>query len=181
MRWMLNHWRVRDWRTKNEGLTVLRKPLIHVAILVSLALALVIQPYAGQSPKPDNNINQLLEAIRIKNKLPSLAGAIVTGKGLVSIGATGYRKSGSTVSVTSDDRWHLGSDTKAMTATLIGVLVERGKLRWDTTIGEVFTDMARDFPKEFADITLLQLLSHHAGLPANIDWHHLMIKGSLIE
>ena len=110
-----------------------------------------------------------------------MAGAIVTDKGLVSIGATGVRKFGSTVPITVDDRWHLGSDTKAMTATLIGVLVERGKLRWDSTISEVFTDMARDFPKEFGGITILQLLSHHAGLPANIDWHHLMIKGSLIE
>jgi hypothetical protein len=31
---------------------------------------------------------------------------------------------------------HLGSDTKAMTATVIGLMVERGRLRWDTTIEE---------------------------------------------
>jgi CubicO group peptidase (beta-lactamase class C family) len=68
-----------------------------------------------------------------------------------------------------------------MTATLIGVLVERGKLRWDSTIGEVFTDMAQNFPKDFGNITLLQLLSHHAGLTANISWHDQSITGSLIE
>jgi CubicO group peptidase (beta-lactamase class C family) len=29
-----------------------------------------------------------------------------------------------------------GSDTKAMTATLMAVLVEEGKLKWTTTVGE---------------------------------------------
>jgi len=158
-----------------------RTPLLCIAILVILCSTLVVQPSVRPLPAPDFAINQLLEPIRVKNKLPSLAAAIVTEKGLVSAGASGVRKLGETVPVTVDDRWHLGSDTKAMTATLIGVLVEHGKLRWDSTIGEIFPDMSRDFPKDFANITILQLLSHHAGLPFNIDWHNLKIKGSLIE
>ncbi len=44
---------------------------------------------------------------------------------------------GRNIKVTLDDRFHIGSDTKAMTATLAGMLVEEGKLRWDSTIGEV--------------------------------------------
>ncbi|MBT6278090.1 MAG: serine hydrolase [Chromatiales bacterium] len=32
------------------------------------------------------------------------------------------------------DRWHLGSNTKAMTATLVAALVERDVLTWRTTI-----------------------------------------------
>lgn len=44
---------------------------------------------------------------------------------------------GTNIRVTIDDRFHLGSDTKAMTATLAGILVDDGKLRWTSTIGEV--------------------------------------------
>ena len=61
-------------------------------------------------------IDDLLEPIRQKYGLPSLAGAIVTSKGLIAIDAVGVRKSGTTVPVTADDMWHLGSDTKSMTA-----------------------------------------------------------------
>src|SRR3569623_743766 len=35
------------------------------------------------------------------------------------------------------DRWHLGSDTKAMTATLVGRLVDKGLLHWDTPLDKM--------------------------------------------
>jgi CubicO group peptidase (beta-lactamase class C family) len=73
---------------------------------------------------------------------PRIGGAIVTSQGLIGVGVTGVRKAGTDALVTPDDKWHLGSDTKAMTATMIGLLVQQGKLRWDSTIGEVFTDLA---------------------------------------
>jgi hypothetical protein len=60
--------------------------------------------------------NTILESIRQKHKLPALAGVIVTSKGVAAIGAVGVRKAGTKVPVTIDDRFHLGSDTKAMTA-----------------------------------------------------------------
>src|SRR5215470_14830115 len=94
----------------------------------------------GSAP---NRVADLLEPIRLKYKLPALAGAVVTSKGLEAIGATGVRKAGTPVSVTVEDEWHLGSDTKAMTATIIAHLVQRGKLKWETTLGQVFPGLAR--------------------------------------
>src|SRR5262249_24511732 len=51
-----------------------------------------------------------------------------------------------------------------MTASLCAMLVERGELRWESTIGGVFKDLPgiRD---EFKAVTLEQLLCHRAGLP----------------
>jgi CubicO group peptidase (beta-lactamase class C family) len=92
----------------------------------------------------------------------------VTSKGLVAMGPVGVRKAGTEVSVTGEDQWHIGSDTKAMTATLIGALVEQGKLKWETTVGEMFPDLAASMPPEWQKVTLLHLLSHRAGLPANL-------------
>jgi AcrR family transcriptional regulator len=46
----------------------------------------------------------------------------------------------------------------------------RGSLGWDSTIGSVFGDRAAAFPAAFRDITVAQLLSHHAGLAPNVDW-----------
>jgi len=112
----------------------------------------------------------MIEPIRQSTHLPSLGAAIVTEKGLEASGVTGVRKAGTNVSVTIDDVWHLGSDTKAMTAVVIATLVERGTITWETAIGTVFPELASSFPAEFRAITLTELLSHHAGLQRNIDW-----------
>jgi len=153
-----------------------------VCNLIALSLLICLfQPIARPPVFDVNRIDQLLEPIRQKNNLPSLAGAVLTSKGLVSIGATGVRKAGTNVAVTTDDLWHLGSDTKAMTATMIGSLVERGKLKWDSTIEDVFPDLAKSFPPDFAKITLTELLCHHAGVPENIDWRSQELTGSMME
>lgn len=109
----------------------------------------------------------ILESIRTRHKLPALAGAIVTSRGLLEVGATGVRRLDSDVRVTVEDQWHLGSDTKAMTATLLGRLVERGRLRWDSTIEDVFPDLASVSTSPLKKATLQQLLSHFSGTPAD--------------
>jgi CubicO group peptidase (beta-lactamase class C family) len=143
-----------------------------VQALVGTCLLLIpLQTWAQDSTSGgDARVCGLLEPIRQKNSLPALAGAIVTSKGVASMGATGVRKAGTEVPVTVDDEWHLGSDTKAMTAVVIASLIEQGRLKWESTIEEVFPELAADFQPEMKKVTLLQLLSHRSGLPANIVW-----------
>jgi CubicO group peptidase (beta-lactamase class C family) len=74
--------------------------------------------------------------------LPVLAAAIVTSKGLIASGAVGVRKYGTNSPVTVNDQFHLGSDTKAMTVTMLATLVEEGKLAWTTTIEQAFSELA---------------------------------------
>jgi CubicO group peptidase (beta-lactamase class C family) len=54
-----------------------------------------------------------------------------------------------------------------MTATLIAMLVERGKLGWETTIADVFPDLLNGIQPAFHNLTLIELLSHRAGIPGN--------------
>jgi CubicO group peptidase (beta-lactamase class C family) len=123
-----------------------------------------VSPAAGVAA-----VTNLLIPVRQKHHVPAIAAALVTSKGLLSVGVVGVRKQGTEIAATLDDSWHLGSDTKAMTATLIARLVERGRLKWDTTLAEVFPDLAPRFHPDVRTITVLQLLSHRSGLPANPD------------
>jgi CubicO group peptidase (beta-lactamase class C family) len=118
-------------------------------------------PAIGADPK----INAVLARIRDKHKVPALAGAVVEGNQVVALGAVGVRKLGSLEPVTTSDQFHLGSNTKSMTATRIALLVDQGKLSWTTTIGEVFPDLRPEIHPEFQKVTLDQLLMHRAGLP----------------
>lgn len=114
-----------------------------------------------------HDVSSLLEPIRARNRLPALAGAFIKGDQLWAIGATGVRKAGSPVPVTIDDQFHIGSCTKSMTATLIAMLVEDGKLSWNTKVLEVFPDLKDKIRSEYRAVTLEQLLTHRSGLPLN--------------
>jgi CubicO group peptidase (beta-lactamase class C family) len=113
------------------------------------------------------NLEAQLEPIRAKHGLPALAGAVLHGDEVIARGAVGLRAIGSAEPVTVDDLWHIGSCTKAFTATLIALLVEEGKLSWTTTIGEVLPDLADDVRPEYLGVTVEQLLRHRSGLPTD--------------
>lgn len=127
-------------------------------------LTITTQP-AGAGRK---SLRSVLERIREKHNLPALAGAIVEGNQLVASGAVGVRKVGDATLVTVQDQFHLGSCTKAMTSTLIATLVEQGKLRWNTTIDEIFPELAGRMHADYRGVTLEQLLMHRGGVPTDL-------------
>ena len=123
---------------------------------------------ADRPPDPHRpEIDRILEPIRTTNGVPALAAGIVTPKGLIASGVCGFRKRGSDNPATPHDLWHLGSMTKAMTATLLATWVQHGKLAWDDPIGKFLAPLLKGSTPEFPAITLRQLLSHRSGLPAN--------------
>lgn len=125
----------------------------------------------GQAPalplaKPaDAAIQQQLATIAQEERVPGLGGAIVTRDGLEGCWVTGVRAMGQDAAITTADQWHLGSCTKAMTATLIALLVERGQLSWERTLGELLPDLGAPIDAGYRDLTLVDVLAHRAGLP----------------
>ena len=47
----------------------------------------------------------------------------------------------------------IGSDTKAMTATLLGILVEEAKLAWSSTVRGVFPARAKSLHPSFQGVS----------------------------
>jgi CubicO group peptidase (beta-lactamase class C family) len=153
-------------------------------ILMALAAIMLgsTLPVNATSSASDPRLAALLEPIRLKYHLPALAGAIVTTDGVASMAATGVRKAGTTIPVTTDDLWHLGSDTKAMTALLAGTFVVEKKLAWDDKVISYFPEIAGAVPAAMKTITIAQVLSHQAGLEANLPlWRAFLLHGSIIE
>jgi CubicO group peptidase (beta-lactamase class C family) len=126
-----------------------------------------------QSLQSDTRVEDVLGPIRDEYHLPGLIGAISFGARLVAIGALGIRKIGSSQPLLVTDQMHLGSCTKAMTATMIGSLVEEGKLSWRSTFKEIFPEVADQFHPQFQEAKLSHLLTHRAGLPHGGPWWNL--------
>lgn len=150
-----------------------------LASLAALACALLIAPAASAQ---EQSLDKTLEGVRKEFGLPALAAAVTKNGRIVAAGAVGTRMHGRDIPVTRDDRFHIGSDTKAMTATLAGMLVEDGKLRWDSTISEVLGKELPNVHPKFAAITLEQLLSHTSGIPTDTkEIYELYIGGDAYE
>ncbi len=77
---------------------------------------------------------------------------------VLAIRAVGVRKFGAAGAVTIEDRWHIGSCTKSMTATLPGILVEEWKVAWTTTVADIFPEVKMH--DQWRAVTLAQLLTH---------------------
>lgn len=114
---------------------------------------------AATTDSPDH----ILEPIRLKNRLPALAAAVVRNGKILNAGAVGFRKAGSREHVTLKDKWHIGSCTKSMTAVLAGMMVEEGKLRWNMKVTEMFPYLADEIIPEWRGATLEEFLTQYSG------------------
>lgn len=134
----------------------------------AFALSGFALPARARVATPD----EALDAVFAETAPPALAAGIVTREGLGWAGVRGVRRAGSDDAARLDDRWHLGSNTKAMTAAVFGRLVEQGRARWDLPVAEAFPGLTVD--PAWAAITLDDLMHHRAGLLdgplVNRDW-----------
>lgn len=135
---------------------------------VAVPTALAQQPATVFAPAAADDLHGTLEGVRAKHRLPGLAAVVVRDGRIIAQGAAGVRAVGHEERATIDDLWHLGSCTKAMTATLCAMLVEEGALSWDTTVAQVFPELAKELAPGWEKVTLERLLTNTAGAPANL-------------
>jgi CubicO group peptidase (beta-lactamase class C family) len=128
-----------------------------------------------------SNLNSVLEPLRVAYNIPALACAVVLSNRIAALGAVGWQKSAITnAPVTCGDKWHLGSLTKSMTATLAAIMVEQGYIKWTNTLADVFPDFASQMDPAWCRATLELLTVNRGGAPQNIPtniWNDLTLFG----
>lgn len=87
------------------------------------------------------------------------------GGQVVSTAVTGFRRMSTGDRLRIDDRFHIASCTKSMTATLAAIVVEDGRLEWTSRLVDVLPEL-RSVRREYQGATLEQLLAHAARMPA---------------
>ncbi|HMF16022.1 MAG TPA: serine hydrolase domain-containing protein [Gemmataceae bacterium] len=111
-------------------------------------------------------LRSMLEKARGKHNVPALAAAISREGDKPRAAVVGVRKRGTDILVAVDDQWHIGSNTKPITALLIALLIDLGLLDWDTPLAEIFPEHAGKWSPDLKKITPSHLLTHTSGLPA---------------
>jgi CubicO group peptidase (beta-lactamase class C family) len=131
------------------------------------ALAQVAAGAAAVVRVSPQQLHRILDSARVAGHLPALGGAIVTRDSVLMVDAVGMRRAGGTTPVTREDYFHIGSDFKSMTAGWIAQQIDAGRIKWTTTIADVFPALGKDVRPEYRGVTLLDLLSHQSGLPSD--------------
>lgn len=95
-------------------------------------------------------------------QLPALGGLVVGPDGPIWKGVQGVRRVGSAALVRDTDLWHLGSNTKAMTAAIYGRLVDQGKAAWGARLPDLLPDIP--MAPAWRETTVEDVMTHSAGL-----------------
>ncbi|UXI68076.1 serine hydrolase domain-containing protein [Tahibacter amnicola] len=111
----------------------------------------------------DLAISQALTQFQQRSQVPG-AIAAVFGPRSSHQAVVGVRRAGQSDPLVPEDGMHIGSNLKAITAWLIARDVDRGLLRWDSRLDEIFPELAPTMLPAYRSVTIDQLLGHRAGI-----------------
>jgi CubicO group peptidase (beta-lactamase class C family) len=152
-----------------------RRSLVRSAFAAA-ALASAVCPLAlAQKPaaKPSlAGFDQYVTKAMQDWKVPALAIAVVKNDSIVLMKGYGTRTMGTTQPVDEHTLFAIGSSSKAFTATLIAMMVDQGKMRWDDAATTYLPSVQLFDPYVTRELTVRDLLTHRSGLArGDIMWY----------
>ena len=100
-----------------------------------------------------------------KGEVPGLAIVVVKDDSVVFAKGYGVRELGGDEPVDMNTLFTIFSNTKAMTAAALGMLVDEGKLHWDDPVVDHLPSFRLKDPNHTAQVRVRDLITHNAGLP----------------
>jgi len=151
------------------------RKITRITLLVSLILLLSFSIAGAETVKAPAELKDLdsyIEKTMKDWKIPGLAIVVVKDGEVVYKKGFGYRDVEKKLEVTPDTLFAIGSTTKAFTSMCAGLLVDEGKLDWDTPIIQYLTDFRLYDPVATKEATVKDLLLHRTGLPRHsMSWY----------
>ncbi|NNE35186.1 MAG: beta-lactamase family protein, partial [Rhodothermales bacterium] len=132
------------------------------SVLVLKLIVTIQIPVQGQNAPPglDAHVQRVMETFEV----PGIAVAIVKDGKVVHAEGYGVRRLGQVESVDKHTRFGIASNTKAFTATALGLLVEDGKIELDAPVIAYLPWFQMWDPWVTREITVRDLLVHRSGL-----------------
>lgn len=109
-------------------------------------------------------IDSLVEKVRETFRVPGIAVGIVKDGKVIHSRGYGVRSLETQAPVNEHTLFAIASNSKAFTATALGMLIDEGKLDWDTKVTEVIPEFKMYDPYVTAEFTVRDLLCHRSGL-----------------
>ncbi|TDP84587.1 CubicO group peptidase (beta-lactamase class C family) [Aquabacterium commune] len=147
--------------------TLSRRSVLQLFLSAGLGLSLAACGGGSDEPEQDQAAAPLRTQAdaAVDSGLVGVALGQVTDKSF-TVAVAGKRRLGEGAPVAPQDRFAIGSNTKAMTCAAIVALADLGGPALSLTLPQAFTEWAGDIHPDLAQVTLADLLHHRGGLPA---------------
>jgi CubicO group peptidase (beta-lactamase class C family) len=133
-------------------------------VLVAMA-GLVIIASATAAPPSAEAIDASIEKAMKEFNVPGMAVSVVRDGKLVYARGQGIVEVGSKKRVGDRTLFQIGSVSKAFTAAALAILVDEGKLDWDSPVIDYLPEFRMTDPWVTREFTIRDLLTHRSGLP----------------
>ncbi len=133
----------------------------------AMALSIVLAASsltAQRAPAPPPGFDAHVARVMERFEVPGMAIAIVKDGQVVLAKGYGVKQIGMNDLVDATTRFGIASNSKLMTATALGLLVEEGKLEWDAPVIRYLPGFAMYDPWVTRELTVRDLLVHRSGL-----------------
>lgn len=114
------------------------------------------------------DLSAMVDSMRQARGLPAMGAALAHRKGLIGMGAGGTRRASGGAAVTVNDKWHLGSNAKALTGILAGMAVDASVLTWNRTVSQAFPELSGSMLPVYGPVPLTELLAHTSGMTNSV-------------
>jgi CubicO group peptidase (beta-lactamase class C family) len=148
----------------NAGEKVMYAPKLGwLRLILRAALAsalLVVASHAAPPADLDRYAGRVLDTFQT----PGMVLVLVERERPSVVRTYGLRRIGQDVRVDDQTLFAIGSTTKAFTSALLAMLVDEGKLQWDTKVSDVLPGFKMYDPYASSEMTVRDLLVHRSGL-----------------
>jgi CubicO group peptidase (beta-lactamase class C family) len=132
---------------------------------IAVALALLVTPaLASSQSAPLQGFDGYVAQAMKDWKVPGLAIAIIKNDSIVMMKGYGTRTMNKNETVDEHTMFAIGSSSKAFTSTLVAMMVDAGKMKWDDPATRYLPDLQLFDPYVSRELTVRDLLTHRSGL-----------------
>ncbi len=135
---------------------VTKRNIKFIAILSVTATAIGLASVFLENP----DISQSISKTREKFGNPEIAVVVMSSNEILHKEVQGVHKADSDEKASLDDRFHLGSNAKAMLSFVAAKMVEENQIQWDKKFFDLFPELKAAAKRDYHNITLQDLLSH---------------------
>ena len=130
------------------------------------AMILLMQTSIAQTSKPisSSQIDSLTELVLKTFNVPGIAVGVVKDGKLIHAKGYGVANLSTGKKVDENTLFGVASNSKAMTAGALGILVDEGKIKWDDKVTDYIPEFKMYDPYVTDAFTIRDLLTHRSGL-----------------
>jgi len=141
---------------------MMNKPNYARTLLVIVLFVCVLQLNA--QVLTSKQIDSVVEKTLTTFNVPGIAVAVIKDGKVVHAKGYGVRSIKTNIQTDENTLFGVASNTKAMTAALLGMLVDEHKITWDTKVTDIIPEFKLYDPYVTSEFAIRDLLTHRSGL-----------------